>query len=121
MSDPTPSDTSPLFAGLLSGGDVSSTDPADPSQFTDIVNALTAAFSQAYSILLPAADIATALGVTLPTYDASLFADNLDNPLDAIGLPIAANTGLLTLAAGIGLMVIEQTAQSISDDLSGVF
>jgi hypothetical protein len=117
MSDPTPSDTSPLFAGLLSGGDVSSTDPAS---FTDIVNALTAAFSHAYSILLPAADIATALGVTLPTYDASLFADNLDNPLDAIGLPIAANTGALTLAAGIGLIVIEQTAQSISDDLSGV-
>jgi hypothetical protein len=118
MANPAPPDTSSLFGAPLSGDE---TDPADPASFTDIVNALTAAFSQAYSILLPAADITTALGVTLPTYDASLFADNLDNPLDAIGLPIAANTGLLTLAAGIGLMVIEQTAQSISADLSGVF
>lgn len=119
MSHPSAADTTPsLFTELLSGG-ASSTDPAS---FTDIVNALSGALSQAYSILLPTADIITALTVQVPTYDASLFADNiLTDPLDAFGLPIAANTGLYTLAGGIELMVIEETVQSIQADLAGIF
>lgn len=106
-----------LAAGVVTGGAA----PADPASLTDIVNALTAAVAQAYSVLLPTADIITALAVQLPTYDATLFFDNLANPLDAIGLPLAADTGLLTLAAGIEFMVIEQTAQTIMSDLSGLF
>jgi hypothetical protein len=46
-------------------------------------------------------DIAVDVAVTIPAYDVQLLMDNLDNSLDAIGLPIAANTGLLTLAAGL--------------------
>jgi hypothetical protein len=118
MSHPSTAASPSLFTDLLSGGTASSTDPAS---FTDIVNAFTAAFSKAYSILLPTADIITALTQQLPVYDASLFADNiLTNPLDAFGLPIAANTGLLTLAAGIEFMVIEESVRSIMSDLSGL-
>lgn len=97
---------------LVSGG--------TPS-FTDIVNGLTSAFSQAYSVLLPTADIGTALTFNLPAYAASLFADNLSNPLDAFGLPLAATTGLTTLAAGIEFMVLQETAASISATLGDLF
>jgi hypothetical protein len=41
------------------------------------------------------------VAATIPAYDVQLFMDNLDNPVDAIGLPIAANTGLLTLAGAM--------------------
>ncbi len=122
LSHPSASDAPAWFTDLMAGGGASSADTAtDPASLTDIVNALTGAFAQAYSILLPTADIATALTVTLPTYDIALFMDNLADPLNAIGLPVAANTGLITLAAGIEFMVIEETMQSIMKDLSGLF
>lgn len=90
--------------------------------FTDVVDGLTAAFSQAYATLLPTADILTSLLANMPAYDISLFTENLfSNPIDAIGLPLAADTGLLTLAAGIEFMVMQQTVASISSDLAGIF
>lgn len=109
-----PASTSDALAGdLVAGG--------TPS-FTDIVNGLTSAFSQAYSTLLPTADILTALTAQLPTYAASLFAENIaSSPLDAFGLPLAAGTGLFTLAAGIEFMVLQETASSISSTLQDLF
>ena len=89
---------------------------------TDVVNGLTAAFSQAYSILLPTADIATSLAVSMPAYDLNLFAQNLlSDPLQAIVGPLAADTGLITLAAGIELMTVEQTLTTIAGDVAGMF
>jgi hypothetical protein len=38
--------------------------------------------------------------------------------LDAIGLPLAANTGLLTMKAGIELLTVYHGIEAISDDLS---
>ncbi|MBS9533720.1 PE-PPE domain-containing protein [Mycobacterium sp. M1] len=108
----------PVTTAVTDGGTAAATDPAS---FTDVINGLTAAFSQAYSTTLPFADIATALGVSMPAYDATLFADHLSDPLSALGLPLAADTGLITLAAGIGVMVLQQTASAISADLSGLF
>lgn len=49
----------------------------------------------------------------MPAYDVSLFLDNLGNPLDAVGLPIAADVGLLTLSAGVELLVIAEQAGAI--------
>jgi hypothetical protein len=87
-----------------------STDLGSPAalstSLTAIVNAISAAASAAYAALLPTADIVNAIVTTLPAQDASLFLDNLSNPLDAIGLPIAADTGLLTVAAGFELDVL---------------
>lgn len=106
-------DTASVVGDMLSG--------STPS-FTDIVNGLTSAFSQAYAVLLPTADILTALAAQLPTYAASLFVDNIaSDPLDAFGLPLAAGTGLLTLAAGIEFMVLQETASSISATLQDLF
>jgi len=111
-------DSSGVFADLLSG---SSAGGALPS-FTDIVNGLSSAVSQGYATLLPTADIITSLLLNMPAYDISLFTENLfSNPLDAIGLPLAADTGLLTLAAGIEFMVLQETASSISTTLQDLF
>ena len=90
---------------------------------TDLVNAISSAASAAYSTLLPLADIGNALLTSLPAYDLSLFTDNLSNGdlLDAIGLPIAADTGMGTLFAGFALAVVDHAVTQISDDFSGLF
>jgi hypothetical protein len=101
-----------------------SADAANPAaSLTDIVNGISSAASTAYSTLLPLADIGNALLTSVPAYDASLISDNLANGdiLDAVGLPIAANTALDTLAAGFAYEVISNAASQISADFSGLF
>jgi PE-PPE domain len=90
---------------------------------TDLVNAISSAASAAYSTLLPLADIGNALLTSLPAYDLSLFATNLSNGdlLDAIGLPIAADTGMGTLFAGFALAVVDHAVTEITGDFSGLF
>lgn len=83
---------------------------------------MNAQLKQAYATLLPTADILTALTLNLPAYAATLFTDNIaTDPLDAFGLPLAAGTGLMTLAAGIEFMVLQETASSISSTLQDLF
>jgi PE-PPE domain len=101
-----------------------STDAADPAAtFTDLVNAISSAASTAYSTLLPLADIGNALVTSLPAYDLSLFTDNLSNGdlLDAIGLPVAADTAMGTLFAGFAFEVVDHAVTQISSDFSGLF
>jgi hypothetical protein len=89
---------------------------------TQIVGTATTAVSTAYSTLLPTADIATAVLVSLPSYDFNLFLNGmiqvvngqpLDGLLNAIGYPIAANVGLLPLTAGLEAVVLGEAAYSI--------
>jgi hypothetical protein len=100
----------------------SATTAADPASLTDIVNALSSAASSAYATLLPTADILNALTTSIPAYDVSLFTANLQNGdlLDALGLPMAANTALHTLAAGFEVEVIENAASQISAAFAGL-
>ncbi len=109
----------PLFGagGLGVGGMVPPVYPLD--SVTDVINALTGAASQLYANLLPAADIALSLAVTLPTFDAHLFLDNLANPVDAIGLPLAASTALGLLGPGIEIASILETFAGIAHEFSG--
>ncbi len=73
---------------------------------TAIVNTVSTITSNNASLLLPTADIAVALGVTLPSYDFNLFLGGIQTALDgnayglveAIGYPIAADMGLVPLA-----------------------
>jgi hypothetical protein len=60
---------------------------------------------------------------SVPAYELSLFTTNLSSGdlLDALGLPIAADTALNTLAAGFALEVIENAISSIQGDFSGLF
>ncbi len=89
---------------------------------TNIVGTLTTDFSTAYGTLLPTADIATAVAVTLPSYDVNLFLDGINeaitvNPvqglIDAFGRPIAADVGLVTLAGGFEALTFVNAAETI--------
>ena len=99
-------------------------DAADPAAtFTDIVNAISSTASDLYSILLPTADIINALVTSLPAYDTSVFTDSLSSGdyLGALGLPIAATTGISTLAAGFEYDVIQNAFSDIAAAWSGLF
>ena len=76
-----------------------------------------------YAALLPTADIVNALVTMLPAYNATLFlggiqqaltGDVVNGLINAIGLPLAADVGLVTTASLIELLVI---AQAISGAL----
>jgi hypothetical protein len=103
----------PTITGLLAGLQTAN---------TQIVGAATTAFSTAYSTLLPTADIATAVLVSLPSYDFNLFLNGVSQmvngqPLgglvNAIGYPISATVGLLPLAGGLEAAVLGEAAYSI--------
>jgi hypothetical protein len=125
------SDTDPYASATASTGQSMAevmaalhTDLADPSAtITELVNALTTASSAAYSTLLPTADIINALVTSTPAYDLSLFSANIatGDLADAFGLPLAADTALVTLAAGFEVEVIQNAASEISAAFSGLF
>jgi hypothetical protein len=101
-----------------------SADAANPAaSLTDFVNAISTAASAAYSVLLPTADIINALVTSMPAYDLSLFTDNITSGdfADAFGLPIAADTALVTLAGGFEITVLESAITQIQDAFSGLF
>jgi len=129
----------PDIAGTLAGGGSSGTTAlalpsvsSIPATLTNliggienannaIVGGFTTDFSTAYATLLPTADIATAVVVSLPSYDLNLFLNGITqaingNPMglvNAIGDPIAADTGLVTLAGGFELINFENALQTI--------
>jgi hypothetical protein len=88
----------------------------------NIVGALAGAVSTAYATLLPTADIATAVAVSLPSYDFDLFVngiiqavngDPIGGLVNAFGNPIAADVGLTTLAGGFELVPIAFALETI--------
>ncbi len=116
-----PASSGQSFSDLLSALSADAANPA--ASLTDLVNAISTAASAAYSTLLPTADIINALVTSIPNYDLSLFSDNIatGDITDAIGLPIAADIGLVTLAAGFEFEVLEDAASQISAAFSGLF
>jgi PE-PPE domain len=116
-----PASSGQSFTDLLSALSADAANPA--ASLTDFINAISSAASTAYSTLLPLTDIANALVTSVPAYELSLFTTNLSTGdlLDALGLPIAADTALNTLAAGFALEVIEDAISSIQADFSGLF
>lgn len=90
---------------------------------TDVVNAFSSAASTLYSTLLPTADILNALLTTLPTYNVSMFTNLLssDGLLDALGMPLAADTGLVTMAVGFEFEVLTNAFSAIEADFAGLF
>jgi len=71
---------------------------------TDIINDISATLSYDYSSLLPVADAINVSLTSLPAYDANIFTDQLQagNLLDAIALPISADTALVPYDLLIG-------------------
>lgn len=74
--------------------------------FTDVVNTFSANLSNAYSALLPIADLVNAMLTTLPAYNLSLFAQEIASGdlLDALLMPLAADVGLVTTGVGIAAL-----------------
>jgi hypothetical protein len=110
-----------IFPDLLSALDADAANPT--ATLTDFVNAISNAASAAYSTLLPLTDIANALFTSVPAYDLTLFTDSLSTGdlLDALGLPVAADTAVGTLAAGFAFEVVDHAVNEIVSDFSGVF
>ncbi len=80
------------------------------------------AASAAYAALLPTADIINSLVTMLPAYNLTLFLSGVAQVLDgdivgglvnAIGLPIAADVGLITTAGLIELLVLGQAVEGV--------
>jgi hypothetical protein len=97
--------------------------PSDPAtSITDIANALSSAASALYSALLPTADLINSLVTTIPAYDASIFTGNLEagNVLDALGLPIAADTGLVSMGALLEISVVADAGSAALSDLTSL-
>lgn len=103
-----------------------------PSQFiNEVQNAVTAiadrvsfAIAGLYAALLPTADILNAFLISLPAYSVNLVLAGIEQmisgePLagliNAIGLPIAANVGLVATAGLVGVLVWAQAAGAILD------
>ncbi|WP_165760829.1 PE-PPE domain-containing protein [Mycolicibacterium rhodesiae] len=89
---------------------------------TDIAYTISNSAAALYAAALPTADIANAIVTMLPAYGITLFLDGIQQALsgdvinglvNAIGLPIAAATGLVTTAGLIEVLVLIQAVQGI--------
>jgi hypothetical protein len=96
---------------------------------TNFANTVSAVASDAYSTLLPTADIVNSLLTSVPAYDFDLFTSGIQMALNgdlvgglvyAFGAPLAADTALLTLFGGFELRVIEHALQQIIDVIRGI-
>ncbi|BBX64508.1 hypothetical protein MSAS_36820 [Mycobacterium saskatchewanense] len=95
---------------------------------TNVSDAIATSASAAYSTLLPTADVATSLVASVPSYDANLFLDGVEqiasgDPagglLYALGAPLAADTALATLFGGFEVRVFQHAASTILDAWTG--
>ncbi|HYB37622.1 MAG TPA: hypothetical protein VEF72_19030 [Mycobacterium sp.] len=91
------------------------------SEITNTVNTFSSVLANDYAVLLPMADLALALGITFPTYDASLFVTRLEagHLLNAVGDPIAADLGLVTFGGFLELLAVELAVETTISNLVG--
>jgi TM2 domain-containing membrane protein YozV len=75
-----------------------------------------------YAALLPTADILNAFLISLPAYSVNLVLAGIEQMINgqpiaglinAIGLPIAANVGLIATAGLVGVLVWAQAAAAV--------
>jgi hypothetical protein len=82
---------------------------------TNIANEISSTAANLYAVALPTADIVNAVVTVLPAYDVNLFLSGIQQAIDgnlvgglqyALVAPLAADTGLLTLAGGFEYEVL---------------
>ncbi len=90
---------------------------------TSVADFISNAAAQSYAVLLPTADIANALLISVPAYDVNLFVngitqavggDPVNGLIYAFGAPLAADTALVTLAGGFEVEVIANALGAIA-------
>jgi len=96
--------------------------PAIQQAVTAVANRISYSVAGLYAALLPTADIINAIVVSLPAYNLNLALDGVQQILsgdliggliNAVGLPIAANVGLITTSSLIGALVWLQAAVAV--------
>ncbi|MEB3023093.1 PE-PPE domain-containing protein [[Mycobacterium] crassicus] len=89
----------------------------------EIANAFSGSVSAINGAMMVTGDILNALTTTLPAAMAQVFFSELSqgNLLDAIGLPLAAASGLGALAAGFELVGIMHATSQIQAEWAGLF
>ena len=97
--------TSQELTQALLGGSFPLSDATLLSPPADIIDDLSATLSADFAALLPIADTVNALTTSLPSFDVSVFLDQLEagNLIGAIGDPIAADVALVPFALFLGL------------------
>jgi hypothetical protein len=115
ISFPDLSFLSPTSGGLIS---------AVQNAISAIADRISASAAGLYAALLPTADIVNAIAISVPAYDINLVLDGVQQAIsghpikgliNAIGLPIAANVGLVTTASLIGVLVWLQGLVAVID------
>lgn len=110
---PSPASIPATLTGIISGIQTAN---------SNVAGGLVNAASTAYATLLPTADLASALGVSIPSYDVNLFLDGITQAvngepiqglINAFGSPIAADAGLATIGGGFELVAIANALQTI--------
>lgn len=89
----------------------------------DIINMISSTLAYDYSALLPAADMINGFLTSLPAYGASIFADQLEagNLLDALLLPLSANTALIPFNIELGVAPALIAAVGTLDNFAELF
>jgi len=111
----------PSMTDLVTALSALSADVSDPAAaLTDVAQAISSAGASLAALGLRTSDIVNAALISLPAYDVGLFQANLADPVDALGLPLAADTGLLTLVASIELELVDEAFTAVVGDFSGL-
>jgi hypothetical protein len=95
---------------------------------SNVANAISNAGADAYAVLLPTADILNASVTAIPAYDATFFLNGISQAaggdpvglINAVGYPIAATTGLLTVLGGLEGLVLVGGAADVVKDFTGL-
>lgn len=101
--------TLPSLSLVSSGGFI----PTVQQLITAVTERISASAASLYAALLPTADLINAIVTILPGYNVNLFLSGIEQALhgdviagltNAIGLPIAADVGLITTAGLVGVL-----------------
>jgi hypothetical protein len=95
---------------------------------SNLGNAIGNAGADAYGILLPTTDILAAAVTAVPAYDATFFLSGISQAaggdpvglVNAIGYPIAADTGLLVVAGGVEALVLVGGVEGVVKSFTGL-
>jgi len=115
ISPPAPSFSLPAPSNVIT---------AVQNVISAIADRISTSLAGLYGSLLPTADIVNAIVISLPAYDVNLALSGLQQAIsgkpieglvNAIGLPIAADVGLVTTAGLVGVLVWLQAAVAVLD------
>lgn len=118
-----------LLSTLATGNSIDNLIYTLQTATTNIGNAISDVSATATSLIQPTLDIANSVVTTLPIYDIDLFLSGIGQSFggDPLGgleysliAPVAADTALLTLAAGFELAVVFNGVKAIAGDISGL-